>query len=158
MVGDWEPRPPRHRSPIISVMLKLRSLVLLPLVALAACGHSQIKFSVQYPASAFAGPFSGRVVVYLNHGSGEPRIGPDWLQPQPMYSAFFKDVAPGMPMVISDANAVGFPGKIGPFRAAIITSKRSLTETWAVAPSAKRQATCTPRTRPFTSGEPRLSP
>lgn len=92
----------------------LRRLSLLAaLFACASCSQAQLKFSVTYPNSAFRGPFSGRVVVYLGKaGQGEPRFGPDWFNPQPMYSAKFSHVPPGQAMVISDSNDIGFPGKL----------------------------------------------
>ncbi|MCH8275452.1 MAG: hypothetical protein IH851_11755 [Armatimonadetes bacterium] len=70
-------------------------------------------FSVTYPAEAFSGPFSGRVVVYLSKSTrAEPRFGPNWFSPQPAYSAAFKDVKPGAQMVIRSQTATGFPGKL----------------------------------------------
>lgn len=50
--------------------------------------------------------------MYLNHGGGEPRFGPDWENPQPEYSIFVSGLDPSKPAVLSDANTVGFPGKL----------------------------------------------
>lgn len=33
-----------------------------------------------------ATPFTGRVVLFFSKGSGEPRLGPNWFQPEPMAS------------------------------------------------------------------------
>lgn len=70
-----------------------------------------LKFSVTYPAEAFAGPFTGKVVVYLSKRSQQPRFAPNWFNPEPMYSLDFRGVKPGEAMVI-DERAVGFPGKL----------------------------------------------
>ncbi|MCS6776919.1 MAG: alpha/beta hydrolase-fold protein [Chloroherpetonaceae bacterium] len=70
-----------------------------------------LRFSVTYPESVFAGPFTGKVVVYLSRHAEQPRLGPDWFHPEPMYSQKFRDVPPGSPMVI-DETATGFPGKL----------------------------------------------
>lgn len=73
--------------------------------------HAAVGFSVIYSPDAFDGPFTGQVVVYLA-AKGEPRLGPNWFAPEPMYSARFAGVEPGEPMLITDANAVGFPGRL----------------------------------------------
>ena len=93
----------RSRSPIVAFMVASSSLVL-----------AQPRFSVTYPSSAYSGSFSGRVVIYFAKASARmaPRFGPDWSNPQPMYSAVFKGMRPGRPMLISSANAIGFPGKL----------------------------------------------
>lgn len=70
-----------------------------------------LRFSVTYPQSLFAGPFNGRVVIYLSRHAEQPRLGPDWFAPEPMYSQKFRDVLPGTPMVI-DETATGFPGNL----------------------------------------------
>ncbi len=84
------------------------------LILLNACITSAAgpRFSITYPASTFAGPFTGRAVVYFSKGSGEPRYGPNWFNPQPCYSAMFKAMKPGEAMVVEDGNAVGFPGRL----------------------------------------------
>lgn len=79
-----------------------------------------MQFSVTYPKEAFAGTFSGKVVVYLSSGRGEPRFGPNWFNPSPMYSQQFKNVAPDAPMVL-DESAVGFPGKLSALPAGTYT-------------------------------------
>jgi hypothetical protein len=84
------------------------------LCALSALAQAQLKFSIVYSTEAYHGVFSGKVVVYLAPAKSgeEPRFGPDWFNPSPMYSATFQGVSPGHPMVISDDNVVGFPGKL----------------------------------------------
>ena len=93
-------------------MRRTRFLLFLQVLLLCSCSRADVRFSVQYPASAFPGPFSGRVVVYLSQGGPEPRFGPDWFNPQPEYSATFTNIAPGAPMVLDNANTVGFPGRL----------------------------------------------
>lgn len=85
---------------------------------LCALNHAvlALKFSVTYPAEAFAGPFTGKVVVYLSKRSPQPRNGPNWFGPEPMYSLNFKNIKPGEAMVI-DEKAVGFPGKLSALEA-----------------------------------------
>lgn len=90
----------------------MRRLAALSLVCVAALGHADLTFNVSYPKESFAGPFSGRVVVCLSKRSKNPKNGPNWFNPEPMYSAGFKDVEPGKAMVIDDKVATGFPGKI----------------------------------------------
>ena len=41
------------------------------------------------------GPFTGRVLVMLTQGGGEPRRGPDWFNPQPFFAVDVKDWKPG---------------------------------------------------------------
>lgn len=105
-----------------------RSRFLFLLLASCSLAQARVQFSVSYPASAFKGPFTGRVVVYLTKGAGEPRFGPNWFSPEPMYSAWFTKVKPGQSMVINDRNAVGFPGKLsqlkpGDYRAQAVVDR-----------------------------------
>src|SRR5437588_5885804 len=95
--------------------MRLRNLSLLAaLLAVSCTVQAEPKFSVVFPPGAFSGAFSGRVVIYLANAAAkeEPRFGPDWSHPQPMYAAKFANVKAGQQMVITDANAIGFPGKI----------------------------------------------
>lgn len=71
-----------------------------------------IAFNVSYPESVLNSGFEGRVVVYLSQKSREPRFGPNWFSPEPMYSARLKFQKAGDKMIISDQNAIGFPGKL----------------------------------------------
>ncbi len=86
-----------------------QACLLLLHVAASAQG---LKFSVAYPSTAYAGPFTGRVVVYLSRTNTEPRFGPNWFQPEPIYSQKFTSVKPGKAMIVDDSS-VGFPGKLG---------------------------------------------
>ncbi|MGI8923001.1 MAG: alpha/beta hydrolase-fold protein [Fimbriimonadales bacterium] len=78
------------------------------LLIFAAAAAQALEFSVTFPAGRLQAPFNGRVVVYLSTGRSEPRLGPDWFNPQPMYSTTFKHVGSGDPMVIGE-RAVAFP-------------------------------------------------
>ena len=79
----------------------------------AAAGAEPLRFTVTISPDALNEPFTGRVVVFVSRGGGrrDPRFGPNWFNPEPCYSAKFASVKPGDPMTITDANAVGFPGK-----------------------------------------------
>src|SRR3989440_7761764 len=95
--------------------MRLRNLSLLAALLAVSCSvQAEPKFSVVFPPSAFSGAFSGRVVIYLANTTAkeEPRLGPDWSDPQPMYSAKFTNIKAEQQMVITDANAIGFPSKI----------------------------------------------
>ncbi|MBA3725745.1 MAG: enterochelin esterase [Armatimonadetes bacterium] len=78
------------------------------LLIIAAAASHAVEFSVTFPDGRLRVPFTGRVVVYLSAGRSEPRFGPNWFNPEPMYSAIFKDVGAGDPMVIGE-KAVAFP-------------------------------------------------
>lgn len=69
------------------------------------------KFEVTFPSSVYGAEFTGKCVVYLDQGRGEPRFGPNWFNPQPMYSKDFEKIGPGEAMTI-DASAVGFPASL----------------------------------------------
>lgn len=86
--------------------------LLLALLLYASAAHAAgLRFTVTYPAEAFAGPFSGNVIVCLTTENREPRFGPNWFQPEPMYSYRFTNIKPGEPMTV-DARAIGFPSKL----------------------------------------------
>ncbi len=88
-----------------------RASLLFGLLLASVC-RAELRFSVSYSSEQFVGPFTGKVVVYLSKRSNSPKNGPNWFQPEPMYAAEFKNSPAGAPMLVSDANAVGFPGKI----------------------------------------------
>ncbi len=87
-----------------------------PATAPAATSASQpampLRFVISFPKAILDQPFTGRAVVWLSRENPEPRIGPNWFHPEPIYSARFSNIAPGTPMSIDDGNCVGFPGKI----------------------------------------------
>jgi hypothetical protein len=78
---------------------------------IAAASLAPWQFTIDVPVGALPGPFSGRVVVYFAKAERpEPRFGPNWFNPQPCYSASFRNARP--PFVIDPQNAVGFPGAL----------------------------------------------
>lgn len=83
----------------------LRALLLA--AALVPAAGLSTKFTVSYAESAFAGPFTGKVVVYLSKRNPEPRLGPDWFNPEPVLVASFADVKPGQPMTVDTSNNEG---------------------------------------------------
>ncbi len=89
--------------------MKAKFLVLCCLISGAV--QADVRFSVKYPATSYAGAFSGRVVVYLSKRTAEPRFGPNWFAPEPIFSAKFMNVHPGEAMILGDSNTVAFPGK-----------------------------------------------
>lgn len=70
-------------------------------------------FEVRWPESAMRGPFTGRVVVFLAKSDGrdadEPRLGPNWFAPGPMFAADFTAVGAGQPMRIASDDWIEFP-------------------------------------------------
>ena len=90
----------------------LRSIGLFATLWLTGSANA-VTFKVSYPASVNSKPFTGRVLVFLTQKSGgEPRLGPNWFQPEPMYSAVVTNVQPGQSVSINSQNAVGFPGQL----------------------------------------------
>lgn len=67
------------------------------------------KFEASYTAEAFAGPFTGRVVLYIGKGRAEPRFGPNWFNPLPMASVWVKGVRPGERVTIGGPGSAFFP-------------------------------------------------
>jgi hypothetical protein len=95
------------------------TLLLLTCAALAADAQAEpLAFTVTVSPDVMDEPFTGRVVVWLSRNARrEPRFGPNWFAPEPCYSAKFENVKPGEPMTVTDANAVGFPGKLSELEA-----------------------------------------
>lgn len=77
----------------------------------AWAGANAFDFTVTYPRELFPNKITGRVVVYISAQRMEPRFGPSWFNPQPMYSVLVKDAKPGEPIKIS-SQTLGFPGKL----------------------------------------------
>lgn len=84
-------------------------LVLVSELALAT-ERAAFSFEVSAPKELLAEPFTGRVVVFLSRGTrGEPRFGPNWFRPEPMFAADFERVAPGATMTLDADNWIPFP-------------------------------------------------
>lgn len=76
-----------------------------------------LAFRVHIPEDGFPGSEKVTAVIYLSgKGGEEPRFGPDWLDPQPCFSARFTAKA-GETLVVDAADAVGFPGKLSALEA-----------------------------------------
>lgn len=90
----------------------MRFALVAALTLSAALASADLKFSVSYPKETWDQAFSGRVVVYLSKRSANPRNGPNWFNPEPMYSRVVEKVSPGTPMILDTKNSVGFPGPL----------------------------------------------
>ena len=110
--------------PIRLRLVPLRTLVPCLLVATVAHGQavpeakpataSGVAFSIAYPEKVSDGrPITARVYVMLNGSevAGEPRHGPNWVRPQPMFARDARDWKPGESTTI-DARAAGFPDSL----------------------------------------------
>lgn len=93
----------------LSPMLK-RYLLLLLAAFLYVAGVCQ-KFQVSYPAVAFNGPFTGKLILYLNKESRNPKDAMADLEPFPCFSMDVRDVKPGTSIVFDD-QAAAFPVKL----------------------------------------------
>lgn len=91
-------------------MKHLRLLASFAAVGFVALAPADVHFKVSYDKAAFVGPFSGRVVVYLSKSMPEPRLGPNWYSPEPIYSARATNLSSGEAIVIDSTNATSFPG------------------------------------------------
>lgn len=80
------------------------------LLLAAACPVRSGEFHVTFaPAVTDGGAFSGRALVMLTRQPGrEPRLGPDWFQPEPFFARVFRSIQPGTALVFG-ADALGFP-------------------------------------------------
>jgi S-formylglutathione hydrolase FrmB len=90
----------------------MRNVLAAALALLSSLAWADLRFSVTYPKEAFDGSFAGRVVVYLSKRSSNPRNGPNWFNPEPMYSRMVEGGSPGVPILLEDGNTVGFPGRL----------------------------------------------
>ena len=76
---------------------------------LCSAAGADIHFKVSYDKAAFAGPFTGRVVIYLSKSMPEPRLGPNWEAPEPIYSIWADALPAGQAVVLDSHNATSFP-------------------------------------------------
>jgi hypothetical protein len=78
-----------------------------------------LKFVVTFPASARATPASGRVLLFLSRGAGEPRQVGGFFSLDPVYAVDVKNLAPGATVTFSPEmfDAPGALASPGPLRA-----------------------------------------
>ncbi len=92
--------------------MRLRLLPLLAaclLTAAAGAADRPLEFRVTFDKTVSAKPFSGRVYVMLTKSDkSEPRFGPSWFKPEPIFARDVKDWKPGEELVI-DRSALAFP-------------------------------------------------
>ena len=77
---------------------------------LCAVGYSQT-FVVSYPAAALSGPFSGKVILYLNKENKNPKDAMADLESFPCFSIEVRDVKPGTSVVFDD-RAAAYPVRL----------------------------------------------
>jgi pimeloyl-ACP methyl ester carboxylesterase len=72
-----------------------------------------VAFEVAYPSKVLSQPITGRVYVMLGAGGSrlEPRFGPNWFRPEPLFARDVKDWKPGQSVRI-DSTTAGFPGPL----------------------------------------------
>jgi hypothetical protein len=83
-------------------------------VSLPAClaAEQGLRFDVTLDAKTAQRPITGRLFVFMaNSGKGEPRLGPNWFQPEPFFGLDIADFQPGATRRIDDM-ADGFPGRL----------------------------------------------
>jgi len=90
-------------------MLK-HHLLLLFAAAVSTAGYTQ-KFQVTYPAAVLNGPFTGKVILYLNKESRNPKDAMADLEVFPCFSIDVKDVKPGATVTFDD-KAAAYPAKL----------------------------------------------
>ncbi|HXD79140.1 MAG TPA: alpha/beta hydrolase-fold protein [Puia sp.] len=82
--------------------------LLLPICLFAGSAAVAQQFQVQYTAGAFAGPFTGRVLLFLNKDDRNPKGAMIDIQSFPCFAVDVKNVKPGVAVVFDD-KAVGYP-------------------------------------------------
>ncbi|AHJ98808.1 alpha/beta hydrolase-fold protein [Hymenobacter swuensis] len=83
-------------------MKKYVTVLLLWMLSLLSAQAQQ--FRVSYTAAAYAGPFTGNVLLYLSQKNAQPKNQPGW----PCYRLAVRNVQPGEIIVFSDS-ALSFP-------------------------------------------------
>jgi hypothetical protein len=80
----------------------------MPVAPSLATEPKPLEFHLTFDKAISEKPFSGRVFVMLSKSSNEPRLGPNWFKPEPMFARDVKDWKPGETLVIG-ADALAFP-------------------------------------------------
>jgi enterochelin esterase-like enzyme len=84
-------------------------LLLIAAPAARAADTRPLEFRVTFGKAVSEKPFTGRIFVMLSKAErGEPRFGPSWSRPEPIFARDVKDWKPGEELVI-DATARAFP-------------------------------------------------
>jgi hypothetical protein len=97
-------------------ILRLTALIALLPLSVAATAKP-LRFLVRYAASISKQPYTGRVYIMLGDPKGpEPRTGPNWFQPAPMFAEDVKDWRPGLDLEIDGEN-IAFPAPLSKLRA-----------------------------------------
>ena len=68
-------------------------------------------FQVSYPAATFSGPFTGKVILYLNKENRNPKDAMADLESFPCFSLDVHDVRPGTSILFDD-RAAAYPVKL----------------------------------------------
>ena len=82
----------------------MKHLAIFFLLLLSLPGARAQQFQVAYTAAAYAGPFTGNVILYLSQKNEEPKNQPGW----PCYRLRVRNVKPGEAIVFTDA-ALAYP-------------------------------------------------
>lgn len=95
----------------------LRKSFVLCVLAMSLAAQDAISFDVSYSKDAFAGPFTGRVVLYFAKGKSqrEPRLGSNWFNPPPMLAIDVKDLPAGKSITVGGAGTIRFPRDLTAF-------------------------------------------
>lgn len=113
--------------------------------SLAHAATPAVSFRVTLDRAASDAPLSGRLVVFLLRqgarvGSrAEPADAPFYDDPQPMFAADVRDLAPGGAFVVDEASASGFPGalrdlKPGTYKVQAVLDTQRLDSDWSREP------------------------
>src|SRR5437899_125813 len=95
-----------RRLPLLSLAV---CHLLLVAPAVPAADPKPLEFRVTFDRAVSDKPFTGRVYVMLTKAErGEPRFGPSWSRPEPIFARDVKEWKPGEELVI-DAAALAFP-------------------------------------------------
>jgi pimeloyl-ACP methyl ester carboxylesterase len=91
----------------------LGATILLLVLPQSTVHAAETGFELTFAPSVSLKPVTARVYVMLaTPGSpGEPRLGPDWFQPQPFYALDVTDWKPGTPLRVG-SQAMGYPGPV----------------------------------------------
>jgi S-formylglutathione hydrolase FrmB len=105
----------RHRLSILCLSILQGALLLLG----AARAAEPLEFHVTFDAGVSQEPFTGRVYVMLEPGTGrQPRLGPNLFSPGPFFAVDVKNWKPGESLVVGNA-AVAFPAPLSELEAGV---------------------------------------